>query len=88
MDPDAEKRLDRFEQKIDTISDKLSAFPVVGQRIVDIERRVEHMEKEVHEIRLEVGTNTLSLTKVFAWIAMGSALVVLAIRELMRQLHV
>lgn len=88
MDPEAEKRLDRFESKLDQVNDKLSAFPVVGQRITDIERRVDHIEKDVHEIRLDVGSNTMSLTKVFAWIAMGSAFAVLAIRELMRQLHV
>jgi hypothetical protein len=84
LDPVDEKRLDRFEQKIDQISEKISAFPVVGQRIVDLERRVVSAENELREMRLEVGANTNSITKVLTWIGMAGAVLVLGFRELMR----
>ena len=87
MEPDAEKRLDRFESKIDQINDKISAFAVVGQRIADLERRVVHIEAEVHELHLEVGNHTSSLAKILAWIGMGGAFAVLVFREVMRYVN-
>lgn len=64
LGPEDQNRLNRFETKLDQVNEKLVAFPVVGQRISDMERRMGVIETEVHEIKHEVSGNATMLAKI------------------------
>jgi septal ring factor EnvC (AmiA/AmiB activator) len=57
----AEKRLDRFEGKIDKISDQLAAFPVVGQRLQALEATVKATDTRLNALEKQQQENTATL---------------------------
>lgn len=60
----SQDRLDSVEGKLHDIHDKLSAFPVVGQRVADIERRLAQVESDIRILDARDVSHTASIAKI------------------------
>ena len=80
MDPSDQKRFERFEDKLDDIKDKLSAFPVVGQRLDEQNRRIGNIEDEIHELRMLATENKVSNAKLFTIASVAAVVGSVALR--------